>query len=143
LLLSLVSEILVGQVEAAKQALGLSGLFMGVVVIAVIGNVAEHSSALMMANRNRMELAYVITIGSSVQIALLVAPALVLLSWAMQRPMSLLFTPLETAGIGIAVAAVTMLAWKEEPSWLDGVQLLAIYLIFVLAVYFMPATSVP
>jgi SAM-dependent methyltransferase len=78
-----------------------------------------------------------------IQIALLVAPVLVLLAWLIGTPMSLLFTPLEVAGIGIAVAAVTVLARDRKSMWLEGVQLLAIYVIFAVAVYLMPATSLP
>jgi Ca2+:H+ antiporter len=138
-LLGMLSEILVGGIETAKHALGLSDLFMGVVVIAIIGNVAEHTSALLMAQKNRMEVAYIITVGSSVQIALLVTPALVLLSWIVGHPMSLLFTPLELLGIGVAVVATSMLAGDGEITWFDGVQLLALYFIFAIAVYLMPA----
>jgi Ca2+:H+ antiporter len=141
ILLSILSEILVGGIETAKHALGISDLFMGVVVIAIIGNVAEHTSALMMARKNRMEVAYIITVGSSVQIALLVTPALVLLSWLVGHPMSLLFTPLELLGIGVAVVATSMLAGDGETTWFDGVQLLALYFIFAVAVYLMPAHS--
>ena len=140
-LLSILSEILVGGIETAKHALGISDLFMGVVVIAIIGNVAEHTSALLMAQKNRMEVAYIITVGSSVQIALLVTPALVLLSWVVGHPMSLLFTPLELLGIAVAVVATSMLAGDGETTWFDGVQLLALYFIFAVAVYLMPAHS--
>jgi Ca2+:H+ antiporter len=139
ILLSFMSNSLVKTIEAAKQGLGLSNLFMGVVVIAIVGNVAEHTSAIMMAQRNKMEATLAITIGSGAQIALLVAPLLVLLSWAIRNPMSLLFSPLEIAGIGIAVLAVTLVGWDGETTWFDGVQLLAIYLIFALAMYLMPA----
>lgn len=140
-LLSILSEILVGGIETAKHALGISDLFMGVVVIAIIGNVAEHTSALLMAQRNRMEVAFIITVGSSVQIALLVTPALVLLSWIVGHPMSLLFTPLELLGIGVAVVATSILAGDGETTWFDGVQLLALYFIFAVAVYLMPPHS--
>lgn len=139
IMLSCMSNSLVQTIETAKRSLGLSNLFMGVVVIAIIGNVAEHASAIMMAEQNSMEATFSITIGSGAQIALLVAPILVLISWAMGQPMSLLFSPLEIAGIGIAVFAVTLVGWDGETTWFDGVQLLAIYLIFALAIYLMPA----
>lgn len=114
---------------------------MGAVVIAIVGNVAEHAGALMMAGRDRMEAVFAITVGSSVQIALLVAPILVFLSWATQSSMSLLFSPLEIVGVGIAVVAVAMIAWDGETSWFEGAQLLAVYLIFALAIYWMPANN--
>ena len=140
-LLSFASEILVGQMQQAKHVLAVSDLFMGAVIIAIIGNVAEHASALMMAGRDRMEAVFAITVGSSVQIALLVAPILVFLSWAIQPSMSLLFSPLEIAGVGIAVVAVAMIAWDGETSWFEGAQLLAVYLIFALAIYWMPVNN--
>jgi Ca2+:H+ antiporter len=118
-----------------------SNLFMGAVVIDIIGNVAEHAGALMMAGRDRTEAVFSITVGSSVQIALLVAPILVFVSWAIQPSMSLLFSPLEIAGVGIAVVAVAMIAWDGETSWLEGAQLLAVYLVFAPAIYWMPMNS--
>jgi Ca2+:H+ antiporter len=138
LLLSFLSNMLVKGVDATRQALGLSDLFLGIVVIAVIGNVAEHTSALMMARRNHMELAYMIAAGSSVQIALLVTPLLIFASCLLHSSMSLLFTPLELLGIGIAVAASGSLARSGETDWFEGVELLALYLIFAAAVYMMP-----
>ena len=138
-ILSFVTDSLVATIDAAKQRFGLSDLFMGVVVIATIGNVAEHTSAIMMAQHNKMDATFAITIGSGAQIALLVAPVLVLVSWAFRDPMSLLFSPLEISGVGIAVLAVILVGWDGETTWFDGVQLLAIYLIFALAVYLIPA----
>lgn len=138
-LLAFMSDSLVKTVEIAKENLGLSNLFMGMIVVAIIGNAAEHTSAIMMAQQNSMEATFSITVGSGAQIALLVAPTLVLLSWVMQKPMSLLFSPLEIAGIGIAVLAVTLVGWDGETTWFDGAQLIAIYLIFALAIYLVPA----
>ena len=88
-LVGLLSEILVGEIEAAKRLLHMSDLFMGVIFIAIIGNAAEHATAIIMAKRDKMELALSIAIGSSIQIALLVAPVLVFLSWIIGQPMSL------------------------------------------------------
>jgi Ca2+:H+ antiporter len=135
------SEILVGEIEAAKRMLGMSELFMGVIFIAIIGNAAEHATAIVMAKRDKMELALSIAIGSSIQIALLVAPVLVFLSWMMGKPMSLVFTPLEIAGIGLAVITVDMIASDGETTWFEGVQLIAVYLILAMAFYFVPANS--
>ncbi len=138
-LVGLLSEILVGEIEAAKRALGMSDLFMGVIFIAIIGNAAEHATAVVVARRNKMELALSIAIGSSIQIAMLVAPILVFLSWFMGHPMSLVFTPLEIAGIGLAVVTVDMIASDGETTWFEGVQLIAVYLILAVAFYFVPA----
>ncbi len=135
------SEILVGEIEAAKRMLGMSELFMGVIFIAIIGNAAEHATAVVMAKRDKMELALSIAIGSSIQIALLVAPVLVFLSWIIGRPMSLVFTPLEIAGIALAVITVDMIASDGETTWFEGVQLIAVYLILAVAFYFVPASA--
>lgn len=140
-LVGLLSEILVGEIEAAKRMLGMSDLFMGVIFIAIIGNAAEHASAIIMAKRDKMELALSIAIGSSIQIALLVAPVLVFLSWVIGQPMSLIFTPLEIAGIVVAVFTVDMIASDGETTWFEGVQLLGVYLILAIAFYFVPSTS--
>ena len=140
-LVGLLSEILVGEIEAAKRMLGMSDLFMGVIFIAIIGNAAEHASAIIMAKRDKMELALSIAIGSSIQIALLVAPVLVFLSWVIGQPMSLIFTPLEIAGIVVAVFTVDMIASDGETTWFEGVQLLGVYLILAIAFYFVPSGS--
>jgi Ca2+:H+ antiporter len=141
ILVGWLSEILVGEIEAAKKILGMSELFMGVIFIALIGNAAEHASAILMAKRDKMELALGIAIGSSIQIALLVAPVLVFVSWIIGQPMSLVFTPLEITGIALAVFTVDMIASDGETTWFEGVQLLAVYLILAVAFYFVPAGS--
>jgi Ca2+:H+ antiporter len=138
ILIAVLSEILVAQIDATKQALGLSELFLGVVVVAIIGNAAEHASAIFMAAENKMDLALGIAIGSSAQIALLVAPFLVFYSWFIHKPMSLLFVPLEIAGIAVAVLIVEMISSDGETTWFEGVQLLAVYLILAVAFYFAP-----
>ena len=133
-----ISEILISSIDAAKHAMHMSDLFMGVIIIAVIGNAAEHSTAVVMARQDKMEAALSIAVGSSAQIALLVAPLLVFLSWAMRAPMSLVFTPLEIAGIGFAVVTVEMISSDGETTWIEGVQLIAVYLILALAFYYVP-----
>ncbi len=142
LLVGWMSEILVGEIEAAKRMLGMSELFMGVIFVAIIGNAAEHATAVILAKRDKMEMALAVSIGSSIQIALLVAPLLVFLSWIMGRPMSLVFTPLEIAGIALAVITVDMISSDGETTWFEGVQLLAVYLILAVAFYFVPANGV-
>jgi Ca2+:H+ antiporter len=140
-LIAVLSEVLVAQIDATKQALGFSELFLGVVVVAIIGNAAEHATAIFMAMENKMDLALGIAIGSSAQIALLVAPLLVFYSWLIHRPMSLLFVPLEIAGIAVAVLIVEMISSDGETTWFEGVQLLAVYLILALAFYFVPVNG--
>jgi Ca2+:H+ antiporter len=114
-------------------------VFVGVIVVATIGNAAEHSTAVWMAVRNQMDLALNIAIGSSIQIALFVAPLLVFVSYLMGRaPMDLRFTPFEVVSVTIAVAAVGLVAQDGESNWLEGALLVAVYVILGLAFYFLP-----
>jgi Ca2+:H+ antiporter len=136
-----VSEILVGQIEAVKHRLGLSDLFLGVVVIAVVGNAAEHSTAIVMAVRDKMNVSINIAAGSSSQIALLVAPLLVFMSWIMGQRMSLVFSGLEIAGVALAVLVLEMIAYDGETNWFEGVELIAVYLILAVAFYYMPESA--
>jgi Ca2+:H+ antiporter len=142
ILVAFLSELLVGQIESAKQAMGVSDLFMGVIVIAIIGNAAEHGTAVLMARRDRMNLAMSIAIGSSSQIALFVAPVLVFAGWAMGTPMSLVFTPFEIVSVALAVLIVEMISFDGETTWFEGAELIAVYLILAVSFYFVP-TSTP
>jgi Ca2+:H+ antiporter len=135
-LVGFVSEFLVGAIHAAGEALGLGKVFMGVVVVAVIGNAAEHSTAVLMAARNKMDLAFGIAMGSSLQIALFVAPALVIAGHAIGQPLGLEFTMLEVAGVMLSVMAVAHLASDGRTNWFEGLQLLAIYAILAIAFYY-------
>ena len=135
---AVMSELLVGSVEHAAQALGMSDLFIGVVLIAIIGNAAEHSTAILVARKNKMDLAVNIAVGSSLQIALFVAPLLVFAGSVLGRTMDLLFTPFEVVAIALAVLVVNLIASDGESNWLEGAQLLAVYLILALAFYFLP-----
>jgi Ca2+:H+ antiporter len=139
LLVAWMSELLVGAVEEASHTLGLTPVFVGVIVVATIGNAAEHSTAVWMAMRNQMDLALNIAIGSSIQIALFVAPLLVFVSYFMGRaPMDLRFTPFEVVSVAIAVAAVNLVAQDGESNWLEGALLVAVYVILGMAFYFLP-----
>jgi Ca2+:H+ antiporter len=134
-----VSEILVGNVEQAAHSFGMTRVFIGVIVVAIVGNAAEHSTAVMSALKNRMELALGIAIGSSLQIALFVAPALVLLSHVIgPRPMDLVFTPAEVLAVFVSVMITGQIASDGETNWLEGVQLLAVYAILALTFFFLP-----
>jgi Ca2+:H+ antiporter len=132
------SEILVSGIEAVKKGLGLSDLFIGVIVIAIIGNAAEHSSAVLMALRNKMNVAWNIAAGASSQVALLVAPLLVFMSLFAPKRMSLVFTGMEIAGIALAVIVLEMVAYDGETNWFEGVELIAVYLIMAIAFFFVP-----
>ena len=133
------SEVLVGAVEQTSQALGLSGVFMGVIVVAIVGNAAEHSTAILMARKNQMDLAVGIALGSAVQIALFVAPVLVLSSFLRGTPMDLRFTTLEVVAVILSVLIARMVAEDGESNWLEGAMLLMMYAILGLAFYFLPA----
>jgi Ca2+:H+ antiporter len=136
------SEILVGSVEGAARALGMTDVFIGVVVVAIIGNAAEHSTAILMAIKNRMELAVGIALGSSIQIALFVAPALVLASYALApRPMDLVFSTAEVVAVVLAMLITQQIAGDGESNWLEGVQLLAVYTILAIVFYLLPEAA--
>jgi Ca2+:H+ antiporter len=138
-LIAWMSELLVGVVEPASKALGLTEVFVGVIAVAIIGNAAEHSTAIMMAIKNQMDLAYHIAVGSSMQIALLVAPLLVFASYALGQPMDLLFTTFEVITVGLGVAVVSLVAADGESNWMEGVLLLAVYIIFAIGFFNLPA----
>ncbi len=138
-LIAVMAELLVGTVEHAAMALGLTEVFVGVIVVAIVGNAAEHSTAVLVAMRGKMDLSVHIAIGSSLQIALFVAPVLLFASYAFGTPMDLVFTPFEVFSVVLAVLAVNHIASDGECNWMEGVQLLAVYLILGLAFYFLPA----
>jgi Ca2+:H+ antiporter len=138
-LIAWMSEILVGSVAPAAASFGMTRIFLGVIVVAVVGNAAEHSTAITMALLDRMELSIAIAIGSSLQIALLVAPILVILSHFLgPHPMDLVFTPAEVLAVFLAVLITGQVAADGETNWLEGVQLLAVYLILAVVFYFLP-----
>jgi len=134
---ALEAEQVSGALESTAAQLGLSEFFLGIILLAVIGNAAEYVSAMYFARQNQMGLAVSITVGSTIQISLLVAPVLVIVSALMGTPMNLVFTsPLELVAIGAVVFAVNAIAHDGETTWFEGVLLLAIYVLFGLAFYF-------
>lgn len=132
------AELLVHALEPAIASFGLTHTFVGVIIIAIIGNAAEHSTAVIMALKNKMDLAFNIAFESSKQIALFVAPVLVLLSYPLGHPLSLEFTHMEVAGMGIGVGAATLIGLDGESNWLEGVMLLGVYAILAVAFFFVP-----
>ena len=139
LLIAWVSEILVAAIEPSAHQLGLSNLFVGVFIVAILGNAAEHSSAVSAAMKNRMDLSLSIAIGSSVQVALFVAPVLVLVSYVIgSAPMDLAFSGGLVLSVLLAVLITGQVAGDGRSDWLKGVQLLAVYLILGLAYFFTP-----
>ena len=132
------AEILIRWIEPALARFGFTELFAGVIVVAVIGNAAEHYSAVAAARRDQMTMAVEIAVGSSAQIALLVAPFLVVYSWIIGRPMSLILNPLEITAVTVSVLATAMVVVDGESNWVEGLQLVSVYLILAIAFYLMP-----
>jgi Ca2+:H+ antiporter len=136
-LVAVEAELISGGLEATGERLGLSPFFLGVVVLAVVGNIAEYISAVYFARKDQMGLALTITVGSTIQIALLTAPLLVLLSHALGHPMNLVFgSPLELIAIAGVAFAVNAIAHDGETTWFEGLLLLAVYAILALAFYY-------
>lgn len=136
--MAVVAEGLVGAVEDVGHQWGLNEIFLGVVVLAMIGNAAENSAAVRFAHRNRMDLAINIVTQASVQIALFVTPVLVLLSFPLGHPLDLHFSLFEILAVTLAVAIVAYLVLNGESNWFEGVQLLALYTMIAVAIYFLP-----
>lgn len=138
-LVAVMSEMLVGALEPAADRLGMTHLFVGVILVALVGNAAEHSTAVMVALKNKMDLALGIAMGSSSQIALLVAPILVFASYLFGMPLDLIFTPFEVAAVTISVVIVGFVAIDGESHWMEGVMLVGVYVMLAIAFYFLPA----
>ena len=137
------SEMLVGSVTEAGESLGMNHVFIGVIVVAIIGNAAEHSTAVLVAMKDQMDLAVTIAIGSSIQIALFVAPVLVFAGLAMGVPLDLHFSVMEVIAIVIAVAVTSMVSQDGETHWMEGAMLLAVYAMLALAFYHLPPETMP
>jgi Ca2+:H+ antiporter len=131
------SEILVGSISDASDDIGLSQFFVGVFVVAIVGNAAEHWVAVLVATKDKMDLAVNIALGSSAQIALFVAPVLVLLSFVFgDHPMALVFNGYELGALLFAVLIGNLVTQEGESNWFEGVQLLSLYAVFGLVFYF-------
>jgi len=137
-LVAWLSEILTSAVEEAGEALGLQQVFMGVVVVAIVGNAAEHSTAVLMARKNKMDIAVSISFGSALQISLFVVPLLVFFSYARDTPMDLYFTTFETFSIASSVVLAWMIVADGEAHWLEGIMLLMYYVILALGFFYLP-----
>jgi len=137
-LIALESELLARQIEAATHALGWTDRFVGLVILAIVANAAEQSTAILMARKNKMDLSLSIAMGSSCQIALFVAPLLVVVSYVHALPMSLVFHPLEIAAVVFSVAVVTLVSFDGETNWFEGLQLLSVYAILVVIFFLIP-----
>jgi Ca2+:H+ antiporter len=137
-LLAVTSEILVGAIDPFIESVGLSAFFVGVVVIPTIGNLAEHLVAVQLAAKNKMEFAMAVCYGSSLQVALFVAPLLVIIGALIGQPMDLVFTPLEVVAVGAAVGISALIALDGESNWLEGALLVIVYLILAGSFFELP-----
>jgi len=135
------SEILVGAVEPVVEEFGISEFFLGIILIPLVGNVAEHWVAVQVAMKNKMELSLSISLGSSLQIALFVTPILVFASLLIDssNPLQLTFDQFEIAAMFGASLIAALIALDGESNWLEGVQLLSVYVIIALAFFFLPS----
>jgi Ca2+:H+ antiporter len=134
-LLAVLSEILVDSITTFTDTLGWSFFFVGVVIIPTIGNLAEHLVAVQLAAKDKMEFAMAVTYGSSLQVALFVAPVLVLLGVLIGQPMNLVFTPLEVAAVAAAVGISALIALDGESNWLEGGLLMLVYVILAVSFF--------
>ncbi len=135
---AVVSEVLIGAVEHVTEALGLTEVFLGIVLIPLVGNVAEHLVAVEVAIKNDMELSLSVSLGSSLQVALFVAPLLVFISLLFDHTLLLIFSTFELIALFAAALVAALIALDGESNWLEGAQLLAVYLIVGLAFFFLP-----
>jgi Ca2+:H+ antiporter len=136
-LVGVMSEVLVGSITEASESVGLSEFFIGVIVVAIVGNAAEHWVAVLVAMKDKMDLAVNIAVGSSAQIALFVAPVLVIASFFIgPYPLALVFNGFELGAILLAILVGNHVTTDGESTWFEGVQLLAVYFVFGLAFYF-------
>jgi Ca2+:H+ antiporter len=136
-LIAWLSEILVGTVEHTVATLGVSEFFIGIIIVPLVGNVAEHAVAVQTALKNKMELSLAVSLGSSLQIALFVAPLLVFISLALGDPLTLVFNQFEIIALFGAALIGGMVANDGESNWMEGAQLLAVYLILAMAFLFL------
>jgi Ca2+:H+ antiporter len=132
------SEILVGTVEPVVTQLGITEFFLGIILVPLVGNVAEHVVGVQVAIKNRMELSLAISLGSSLQIALFVAPVLIFASLLMGNPITLVFNQFELIALVGGVLIAALIALDGESNWLEGAQLLVVYLIIGMAFFFLP-----
>jgi Ca2+:H+ antiporter len=135
---ALLSEFLVGTIENVRHSLGVTEVFVGVIVVAIVGNAAEHSTAVLMAMKNKMDLSVGIAIGSSLQIALFVAPVLIFLSYVFGRPMDLEFTMPEVFAVVASVYILFQISGDGETNWIEGIQLLSVYVILGILFFYLP-----
>ncbi|KAG0051679.1 hypothetical protein BGZ83_003470 [Gryganskiella cystojenkinii] len=136
------ADFLVGSIQGLSQAWGISNVFIGLILLPIVGNAAEHVTAVSVAMKNKMDLAIGVAVGSSMQIALFVTPLMVIIGWIIGQPMTLFFNTFETCVLFVSVLIVNYLIQDGESNWLEGVMLLSTYIIIAIAIYFYPASAV-
>ena len=135
-LIAFEAEQLVGTIDKAEQQLKISGLFIGVIIIPLISNVAENTTAMLMARKGKIDLSLNMAMGSSIQVALFLVPLLIFFSHIVGEPMNVLFSPFELSAIGFGVLTANTIYLQGESNWFEGIQLIAAYLIIALAFFF-------
>jgi Ca2+:H+ antiporter len=135
------SELLVDSLEEATTQLGLTELFTGVILLPIVGNAAEHATAVTVAMKNKMDLSVSVAVGSSLQIALFVAPVLVIAGWVLGKPMDLDFNPFELVAVAVSVLIANSISSDGRSNWLEGTLLIAAYAVLSLAFYFHPVMT--
>jgi Ca2+:H+ antiporter len=136
--IAVLSELLVGAVEPVVSSLGMTEFFLGIIIIPLVGNIAEHLVAVEVAAKNNMELSLSISLGSSLQIALFVAPLLVFISLLFNHTLLLVFTDLELIALFSASLVTALIALDGESNWMEGIMLLAVYLLIAVGFFFLP-----
>ena len=133
-----ISEILVGSIEVVTAEFGFGELFVGAIIIGIVGNAAEHSSAILLARKGKMDLSIGIAAGSGTQIALFVVPILVIAGVLLNRPFNLVFTVFEVASVLLAAIILNLIAHDGKSNWFEGVMLTAVYVIIAIGFFFIP-----
>ena len=139
-LVALLSEFLVGTIENVRATFGVTETFVGIIIVAIIGNAAEHSTAILMALKNKMDLSVGIAIGSSLQVALFVAPLLLFVSYLFGKPMDLEFSRPEVFAIVASVYILFQIGGDGETNWIEGIQLLSLYIALGILFFYLPET---
>ena len=141
IVLAIMSEVLTGAIDPAAESMGLTPLFAGVFLLAVVGNAAELLNAVRFARKDKMDLAIGVTVGASIQVALVVAPILVFAGYFMGQDMNLLFTKFEMWAVVLAVFITRTLIYDGESTWLEGLMLIAIYLMLGFGFFHLPPAA--
>lgn len=133
-----ISEILVGSIEVVTAEFGFGELFVGAIIIGIVGNAAEHSSAILLARKGKMDLSIGIAAGSGTQIALFVVPILVIAGVLLSRPFTLVFTGFEITSVLLAAIIMNLIAHDGKSNWFEGVMLISVYIIIAVGFFFIP-----